>query len=281
MKTILGRSLVIVALLAASHAGATVGYYLYRFYPGTNFFCAGLLADYGASSNRLDELFGSPLPPDGTTISLWDPGADAFGQTSTCTNGVWTTNFVLPPGTGARLITGAIFTNTFVGKVLGHDGEPVLSGDLGLPPVYTGPDGVFLLGDKAPVTSMGAEIFTNILGRGPDVGEKITRFNPVSQTFVTSTYLGAGNWDIVPTLNVGEAAFFTIGTPLWLNISIPAAGKVLLSWSTNPPGYSLQSAAQLTAAAWLAVTNVPVVSNANYTVTLDQTNSQWYFRLQK
>ena len=56
-----------------------------------------------------------------------------------------------------------------------------------------------MLGDACPTLDIGTNIFLNILGRMPFIGEK------VSTVFTTSTYLGNGQWDVVPTLNVSEA----------------------------------------------------------------------------
>jgi hypothetical protein len=79
------------------------------------------------------------------------------------------------------LYTPTGFTNTFVGTVLNHDGSNLSDiSELTPPPVYSGPDGVFLLGDKAPTVDTGADIFLNILGRAPNPGEQVTTWDTVS-----------------------------------------------------------------------------------------------------
>lgn len=157
----------------------------------------------------LNYLFPSSIP-NGTTISLWNSTTASFGTTSTFSSGAWSINLTLQPGTGAQLFTPLAFTNTFVGNVLNHDGNPIVGGQITPPPVFTGPNGIYLLGDKCPTTDTGTDIFLNILGRLPNIGEQVTLLNNVTQTYTTSTYLGSGNWDNVPTLNVGYSAFLNV-----------------------------------------------------------------------
>jgi hypothetical protein len=172
------------------------------------------------SSDTLNNLFS--VVPDGTTISLWDSTTAAFDSTSEYTNGNWTIDFTLEPGTGARLNAPAAFTNTFIGDVLNHDGSELTNEDLTLPPVFSGPSGIYLLGDKAPVANTGTNIFLNILGRLPNVGEQITTLDDLAQIYTTSTYLGNGNWDNLPELGVGGAAFFDIGSVNAQSVPEPA-----------------------------------------------------------
>jgi hypothetical protein len=207
MKTKLYKLAVAICLsLAASAASAqvysqhVVGYVNTRFSLGNNLF-ENPLAN---GSDDLTNLFSQGVP-NGTTISLWNATQSAFDITSEYLDGSWTLDLILDPGTGAELNTPSIFTNTFVGVVLNHDGtyfaEPP---GLTPPPVFSGPSGTYLLGDAAPTEDTGTDIFLNLIGRLPNAGEQVTTLSG------TSTYLGDGNWDNVPTLDVGQAAFLTV-----------------------------------------------------------------------
>lgn len=209
------RLSIVPLILLAVHAHAGVGYYNYSFWPGDNLFQNGLRA----GDNRLSMII--PTPPEGTTISLWDASANAFHLDSVFSHGVWLdagssdpSTLELLPGAGAKLTTSAAFINTFVGDVLNHDGTP-WSGDFSNPPPFSGPNGIYLLGDKSPVAADGTDIFLHILGRNPNFGEQITRLDVADQVYITSTWLddgsGSGYWDILPSIGVGEAALFNIG----------------------------------------------------------------------
>ncbi|HOC54383.1 MAG TPA: hypothetical protein PKI20_02040 [Verrucomicrobiota bacterium] len=194
-------------MLGITHlAQAAVGYINCPFLPGYSLF--GNPLDYG--DNTLGTIFYGV--PEGTVVSLWNPGTLSFDTGSTYESGAWTVNLTLEPGTGARLYAPSLFTNTFVGTVLNHDGA-VWTEPPGLtsPPEYSGPDGIFSLADEAPLASTGADILLNVLGRLPNVGEQITLLDEVTQGYATSTYLGGGNWDIVPSWEPSDSAFFNIG----------------------------------------------------------------------
>jgi len=202
MKSMLQKLAVffISSLLIIGSVNAQGGYVNTPFAPGSTLFANPLQT----TSNTLSNLFAGGVP-NGTTVSLWNSTALGYDITSTYSGGSWSLNLTLNPGTGARLTTTGTFTNTIVGVALNHDGGPLpLSGPT-QPPVYAGPNGLFLLGDKAPVGATGNDIFLNIFGRAPTVGEQVIKLSS------TSTYLGGGSWDNTPTLYVGEAAFFNIG----------------------------------------------------------------------
>jgi len=215
MKTII-RLFTISLLLLVAHPtrGNIIGYVNYQFYPGDNLFHNCLLN----TDNHLSTLFTSA--PGGTTVSLWDTTANAYGPISTydSVNLLWSVDLELTPGIGARLTSPSTstFINTFVGTVLNHDGSLCYDDDFPhhLPTPFTGPGGVYLLGDKLPLASSGTDIFLYILGRAPEFGEQVTRLDAATQKYTTSTYLdnglGSGYWDIVPSIAVGEAAFFTL-----------------------------------------------------------------------
>jgi hypothetical protein len=204
MKTII-RLLAFVSVVLFTHPALSnvVGYYNYVFSAGNTLFTSQL----DNTPNTLTTLFSSSITPNGTTISLWDPTTQTFNTASTYSSGAWSVDLTLQAGTGYLLDAFAAFTNPFVGTVLNHDGSFLTEPPgLTLPPVYAGANGLFLLGDKTPIADTGTDIFLNILGRLPNVGEQVITLTG------TSTYLGGGSWSGgVPTLNVGDAAFLNIG----------------------------------------------------------------------
>jgi len=197
-------AILFLSLAARPAASAVVGYVNTTFVPGTTAFENPLLA----ADNHLSALF--PTAPDGSYVSLWNAGAQAYFLASIYSSGTgWSINYDLEPGTGALFYSTAAssFVTTFVGTVLNHDGTVAPGG--GYPPPFYG-TGLYLLGDKAPVQATGTDIFHNILGRLPGVGEQLERWNVTSQAFDTYTYEGGGTWNVTPTLNYGEAAFFNL-----------------------------------------------------------------------
>jgi hypothetical protein len=190
----------IVFLLLAWHPTATgaVGYVNRTMYAGDNLFENPLVA---SPDNNLSTLFslGAPVP-DGTTVSLWNPTTRSFDITSEYTGGSWSIDFALLPGSGARLNTPLTFTATFVGEVGSRD-----------PGTFSGPDGIYLFGDRVPQAATSTDIFLHILGRLPNAGEQFTALDGATQHSTTSTYLGGGAWDIMPSIGVGEAGFFNVG----------------------------------------------------------------------
>lgn len=192
------------------------------------------------------------------------------------------------PGTGARLHTVAPFTNMFTGMVINRDGSP-WDGSNNYPPAppFAGTNGSYLLGDKFAMPSSDTNVFLNVLGRLPNVGEQFTRLNATNQTYITSTYLGVGNWDIVPWITFGESGFFSLGTVFippaspFLSIALSGAAQVRVAWKTNAPGYLLYYITNLTDPGWQQVTNLPTVVGDHFAVTMEQDGSQRFFRLQK
>lgn len=208
MKIPFARLSLAVAILVTSFAPqfATAAFVNRTFNPGVNLFVNPL----SFAQNTLSNVFGTAPVPNGSQVSLWNPTTLSFDITSTFNagNGSWSQNFTLNPGTGARLTTTESFIATFIGNPLAHDGSPFdFSGPNNNPPPYAGPSGIFLLGDKSPIVNTGNDIFLHILGRNPNVGEQVQTFT------TTSTYLGAGLWDNVPTLGVSEAAFLHVAVP--------------------------------------------------------------------
>jgi len=96
-----------------------IGYINSVYYAGTNLIANPV--DNGI--NDLATLFWQP--PDGTTVSFWDPPTRTFDSTVIFTAGIgWSQDPILKPGEGALLYTSEQFTNTFEGQVLEPDGSP-------------------------------------------------------------------------------------------------------------------------------------------------------------
>jgi hypothetical protein len=252
-----------------------VGYVNVNFTTGSNLFNNPLQVTGSTNTNDLNDVFNHSFPsvPVGTTVSLWDPATAAFETSSAFTNGSWTTNLILPPGTGALVIAPSPFTNTIEGDVLGHDGSPNIDLDVPFPPppLYMGPNGLFLLGDKAPTTDTGTNIFLNIVGRLPFVGEQVITLSG------TNTYLGNGVWDSVPTLLVGSSAFLNIKSepPPFLMI-VYENGQTIVSWPPTTSVWTLQTNNDLTSGTWVnyagtiinnSVTNSDPTGNLFYRLT--------------
>ena len=66
-----------------------------------------------------------------------------------------------------------------------------------------------------------------------------------------------------------------------LSIQPVSAVQMRFSWSTNFTGFSLKSATNLPAAAWIPVTNSVANQGQQFTVTVDTTSPQMYYRLSK
>lgn len=64
-----------------------------------------------------------------------------------------------------------------------------------------------------------------------------------------------------------------------LQISSVNPTGLRISWSTNYPGYRLQSAASPTATSWDAVTNIPAMAGSEFSVEVEGTDVQRFFLL--
>ena len=231
-------------------------------------------------SNNISYLFNATYaqnappspPPEGTTVSLWNPTTSSFDTTSTFTNGAWTIDLMLPSGAGALVVTPSTFFIDYIGYVTDHDGNFISNNaDLFLPPpVFLGPNGTYLLGDKAPIVDVGTNIFLNIIGRIPFVGEQVTQLSG------TSTFLGNGMWDSVPTLEVGEAALLNIMTEPSPQLTIVYTNnEAIISWPSTRSVWTLQTNNNLATGAWGNYIG-PIINN---TVTNSPSAGNAFFRL--
>lgn len=193
----------------------------------SNVFSFNIVGYVNTSFRIGDNLFGNPLQytnnalsyliptaPDGTTVSLWNSVGNTYSPVSTFTSGAWDIDFTLNPGTGAKLHTTSLFTNTFVGTVLAPNGSFYDGNAINPPPPFAGLDGLYLLSSKMPILLSATNsfpVFEFILGRGPQEGEQFTTLDPTTQLYHTTTFT-AGAWNNgAPVLRVGEAAFFNVG----------------------------------------------------------------------
>lgn len=71
-------------------------------------------------TNDLNSLF--PSAPNGTEVDVWNGTGYTLAQKSF---GSWSTDLILPPGTGFFIKFGANTTNTFVGSVVAANGGSV------------------------------------------------------------------------------------------------------------------------------------------------------------
>jgi hypothetical protein len=250
---------------AQTYDPGLIGYVPLSFVTGSNLFNNALLAD---GTNSLSAVFTNTFIPKGTTVSLWNSPSQSFGPTSTFTNGSWSVDFPLLPGTGALVVAPVAFTLTCSGTVLNPDGTlftPQTSTNPPIPPAFTGLNGTYLLGDKLPTTDIGTNIFLDILGRLPYVGEQVSTLSS------TSTYLGGGNWDLLPTLDPGQAVFLKVmAPPPPLLTIIDNNNQVIISWPLSFIGWTLQTNNNLLTGGWgnyagtvvnNAVTNPPIRGN--------------------
>jgi len=64
-----------------------------------------------------------------------------------------------------------------------------------------------------------------------------------------------------------------------VNIERADPRRLTLSWTTNAASWTLESAGSATAPVWNTITNLPVVSGTNFSVTVDTDGAQQFFRL--
>ncbi|MGA2787212.1 MAG: hypothetical protein ABSF60_06765 [Verrucomicrobiota bacterium] len=107
-------------------------------------------------------------------------------------------------------------------------------------------------------------------------GITIDPATPPGQYFGLVTIQGGTN--IFAATNLASPIFEVSLLPAALDIA-PSATNVVLSWASPPGGFELQQNSDLTTTNWLAVTNIPAVTNGRNQVTLSRTNSSQFFRL--
>ena len=104
----------------------------------------------------------------------------------------------------------------------------------------------------------------------PYTGEQVASLSS------TSTYLGHGMWDSVPTLAVAEAAFFNIKSePAPMLTIIYTNNQVIVSWPPSASDWTLQTNNNLAGGTWAGY----VGSIANNSVTNSPATANVFFRL--
>ena len=255
-----------------------VGYINSVYYPGTNLIANAV--DNG--TNDLATLFWQP--PDGTTVSFWDPATQTFDSTVVFTAGIgWSQDLILKPGEGALLYTLQQFTNTFQGQVLEPDGSPSNDSQPLRLPLPDRPTGTYLLSCKAPVSLSSPDfpVFPFILGRGPQEAEQFTWFDVPSQSYQSTTFK-SGVWDNgAPVLPVCNSAFFRIYASPTLSITI-SANRRALSWPISAPDFVLETSTNLSAGTvWTPLTNGIVTNATSIVLTNSTSGPNAFFRLRR
>jgi hypothetical protein len=180
------------------YSSGIVGYINQVLFTGDN-----LIANQpGVSNNTLNGIF-QPGVPESSTFTEWDSATKQYLSTSVYEiNNNWSINYELDYGQGGLLYSPSTFQNIFGGEVWhGHnpDGHFV-------PPLVAG-SGSLLLSCFIPITDA---MFYDVVGRDPQNGESVTPLNAASQIYTTTTFESDGWNNGVPTLSVGQAAFFNL-----------------------------------------------------------------------
>jgi hypothetical protein len=175
-----------------------VGYITQPLYAGDNLIANQL----SQSNNTLNAIFQSVVPG-GATFTEWDSTTQKYLPASVYdTDTGWSINYELDYGQGGLFYSPSIFTNTFIGTVWpGFNGN-----DPFVPPLVTG-SGSLLLSCFIPISDA---TFYDVVGRDPQNGESVTLLDAMSQIYTTTAFQN-GVWNNgVPTLDVGQAAFFNL-----------------------------------------------------------------------
>lgn len=184
-----------------------VGYINQPIYAGDNLIANQL----GNGDNSLDTIFSQNIP-EGATFTKWNANLVQYMPLSTYdTVTGWSINYNLTYGEGGLFNTPSGFINTFAGAVWsGFDGISPFT-----PPVVAD-TGVLLLSCVVPI---GNASFYDVVGRDPVNGEYVKTLNPLTQGESTTTF-NDGTWDNGdPTLAVGQAAFFGLGSQPGLTVT--------------------------------------------------------------
>jgi hypothetical protein len=210
-KTLLAAAAMMAAGLASSMAQSNVyslnvvGYVNYTFKGGQLF---TLTANpLNSSSNTLAGVFGTGSPltglPAGSQVQVWDYAAQDFvPYTKTPVGSGWGANATVPivPGKGVFVkITGADYTNTYVGEVLqGNLTNATLAN-------------FNLIGNLVPDSGTAPQV-----GLEPVQGAQVQKWSVAAQDFVVSTKTPVpGGWSGggVPSFAPGDGFFLKNTTP--------------------------------------------------------------------
>jgi hypothetical protein len=124
-----------------------------------------------------------------------------------------------------------------------------------------------------------SSIFDGLVnGFGPGTGPSFSTNLVLQANDRIDFEVGAGNNGFLYDSTGIQA---TLTSSPQLSIQPVSAVQVQFSWSTNFIGFSLESATNLPAAAWITVTNSVARQGQQFTVTVNTTLPQEYFRLRK
>jgi hypothetical protein len=107
-------------------------------------------------------------------------------------------------------------------------------------------------------------------------GITIDPATPPGQYFGFVTILGGTN--IFAATDLASPIFEVSLPPAALGIA-SSGTNVVLSWASPPEGFALQKNSNLTTTIWLAVTNIPTVTNGQNQVTVSPSTGNQFYRL--
>ena len=134
---------------------------------------------------------------------------------------------------------------------------------------------------SADGTRLAAATANGLLYYSTNSGAIWTSTSTPFQQWQAVAWSGSGNRLVGASFYGGiyELPFGVASAPPVLNINA-SASQAFLTWLTNnSTGYTLQQNTNLVPVGWLAVTNLPLVTNQLYQVTVPITNRQDFFRL--
>jgi hypothetical protein len=200
-----------------------VGYINVVLQPGDNLVANQLLQQ--VTDNTLNNcLVGGVLA--GTTFTQWDPVHNQFLPLSMFNGHTWSINYNWNPvdGMGGVINSPSLATNTFVGEVYQNASHPVGDPLFGFWDGTLRSPGVYLLQDQDPIQAS----FTMVVGRDPLDGESVRTLNALTQTYSLTTFHQGVGWDNgVPSLAVGQSAYFTL-VPEPSTLALAALGLALM-----------------------------------------------------
>lgn len=134
-------------------------------------------------------------------------------------------------------------------------------------------------GISVTITGSSFSNATAVLFNG--VNASFTPGNNTQLTAIVPTNATTGPISVVAPGGTGVSAGNFFIDALTLSIKL-TNNTVVISWTTNSVGFSLQANTNLNSpASWVVVTNVPTVVNGKNTVTNSPTNSATFYRLRK
>jgi hypothetical protein len=243
---------------------------------GTNLYLAnsssttGVIAQYNLSgaviNSHLLSVSGIPTAMAISGTNLFVVHGNYVGSYTTSGK---TNNDQMIPGVNQAFGIAVDGTNLFVDQTSGGGsiGEYTLTGT----PINQN----FIVGVPSEATGF---VISNhhffVVSQNKSVGEYAidgTVINPVLFS-LPSTNLG---YIAEPILILPETG---LPGPTALTETLGAAGTAL-SWPTNAFAYQLETSATLNPSSWTVVTNLPAVTNGNFSVNVSPTNAAQYFRL--